>query len=558
MRRFVAIACLLGLFLCTGPGAQAAGGSEARPPVRLTIVGTNDFHGALEARHAKVVGGREVGGMAFIAAYMAALRADNPDGMILLDGGDLYQGTLLSAASEGRSVIAFYNDLGYAAAAVGNHDFDFGPPGYHSIPDGADEDPLGVLKERIRQARFPFLAANIIDRTTGKPPAWKNLAPFTIVERQGVRIGVIGLTTVDTPLVTHPANVRGLEFRPLLSSLRRTLPAVKAAGASVVILVVHAGVEVDEKTGEVHGPVAELVKALEPGEVDLVIGGHTHLPYADRIAGVPVLQAWANGLAFTRAELFVDRSTGRIIPDRTVIHDPTFYFHAERDDKPIRFLGKKIRPVRRFARKLKVVRRSVAHLQRIRLGRSVRELANRTELDSPVGNLVTDAIRAADPEIEIAMYNSGGLRTSIPKGIVTFGRVYEVVPFDNSLVKVTLSGAQIREILEHGLAAPYGVMEISGLRVEIDRDGKKGERCLRIHTEDGPLDDDRLYVVGTNEFVVNGGDGYFTFSHGRNVEYTHTLIRELVARYIKRQGTVAPDMGGRYRPTGKQDGKKDL
>ncbi len=560
IRRSAGLGLAIAICLLAGhpAAATAAGRGAEAEPIRLTVVGTSDFHGALEARHAKVVGGRKVGGIAMIAAHLNAVRRDNPGGVIHLDGGDLYQGTLLSAASEGRAVVDFYNALGVDAVAVGNHDFDFGPVGYHSVPEKPDEDPFGVLKQRIAQAEFPFLSANIIDRETGKPPEWPGLASHTMLERKGLKIGVIGLTSVDTSLTTHPANVRGLEFRPLLVSLERVLPEVRRAGADLVLLLIHAGVTVDERSGKVSGPVAELLRALEPGTVDLVVGGHSHMPFCGLVAGVPVLQSWPNGLSFARAELFVDPDSRRAMPKRTVLHGNTFYHRCCRSGQPIQFLGTRLQPDKRFGRQLEVFRRAVAHLQRVRLGRSLRDLPNRTDLDSPVGNLVTDAMRAADPEIEIAMYNSGGLRTSIPKGEVTFGLIYEVVPFDNSLVKVTLTGAQVREVIEHGLSAPYGVMEISGLEVEIDPDRQPGQRCRSIRTGDGPLEPDRLYVVGTNEFLLNGGDGYYTFARGRDVEHTHTLIRELVARYIKQRGTVAPDMGGRYRPAKSKGESQDL
>ncbi|MBN2497390.1 MAG: 5'-nucleotidase C-terminal domain-containing protein [Deltaproteobacteria bacterium] len=535
----------------------AAGAEDLAAPIRLTFIGLNDFHGALEARHAKVVGGREVGGIDIIAAYVQALRKANPGGVLLMDAGDLYQGTLLSAASEGKAVIEFYNEIGFDASAVGNHDFDFGPEGYHCVPSSPDEDSLGVIKKRIRESRFPFLAANIFDRQTGKPVQWDNLEPYAIVVRKGVKIGVVGLTSVDTPLTTHPANVRQLEFRPLLVSLRRVLPALRAAGASVVIVLVHAGVGVDEESGEAIGPVADLARALEPGEVDLILSGHWHMPFAGRVQGIPVMQTWASGVSFARADLEVDPLTKRVIEDRTVLHDSTFFFRSARNGRSLLFAGQVIKPLPQFVRRLRQYRRSIAHLQRIRLGQAAADLAHHTELDSPVGNLVTDAMRDADQSIDVAMYNSGGLRTSIPKGVITFGRIYEVVPFDNSLVKVMLTGVQIREILEHGLAGPYGVMEISGLVVVFDPDRQPGQRCISIVCSDGKeLEDDRLYTVGTNEFVLNGGDGYYTFARGRNVHNTHTLIRELVARYIKKQGIVGPAEGGRYRPKRTARGKK--
>ncbi len=551
----ITLALLIGWVFPSGAASVSKTVSKSKS-IKLTIIGTNDFHGALEARHGKMVGGRQIGGMDYIAAYFNAVRRDNPSGLLILDGGDLYQGTLLSAASEGRAVVQFYNDLKYTASAIGNHDFDFGPVGYKSVPSRKGQDPLGVLKKRIKQAHFPFLAANMIVRETGKPPTWPGFAQYVIVQRKGVKIGIIGLMAIDTGVTTHPANVRGLEFKPLLPSLRRVLPEVRKKGATVIILVAHSGLKVDEKTGEIKGPLADLIHKLQPHEVDLIVGGHNHIPFAGVVSNVVVLQSWAHGISFGRAELFVDALTHKVLPEKTKVYDNTFYLHENWDGSAIEFMGVRIKPVMAFRKKLQSFGHAIAHLERIRLGRAACELPNQTKLDSPVGNLVTDAMRASDPEIAIAMYNSGGLRTFIPAGVVTFGRIYEVVPFDNCLVKVTLSGKQIREILEHGLSASYGIMEISGLKVEFDPDRRPGERCVSIMTEKGPLDDDRLYIVGTNEFLINGGDGYNTFSRGSNVKFTHNLIRELVAQYIKHKGTVQPEMGGRYRPAKQQCGGK--
>lgn len=548
MRRLWLVFRLLWCF-CPITWAQAVADPAPEPPARITVIATADFHGALEPKHAKIVDKREVGGIDIIAAYVEALRNTNPGGVVLLDAGDLYQGTLLSAASEGKAVIEFYNDLGYDTVAVGNHDFDFGPVGYHSTPECPEDDPLGVIKQRIAEARFPFLAANIYDRATGKQVDWTNLRSHVILERKGVRIGVIGLTAANTQLITHPANVRGLEFKPLLSSVRRVLPAVRAAEAKVVILVVHAGVEIDEDTGEVGGALIDLARGLEPGEVDLIVGGHTHQPFSAMINDIPVIQSYPRGVGFARADLVVDRTTGRVVPDQILLADNTFFFRTDRDGKPPRFAGRRIRPVARFVKKLELFKRSIAHLENIRLGRALVTLQPQRRWDSAVGNLVCDAIRASDRSIDVAMYNAGGLRTSIPKGEITFGRVYEVVPFDNNLVTVMLTGAQIRDILEHGLSGPYGVMEISGLQVEFDPDAKPGSRCKSIHDDSGNvLRDDQLYKVATNEFVLNGGDGYGTFARGTDVHNTHTLIREVVARYIKQKGTVGRVDEGRYRP----------
>jgi len=170
---------------------------------------------------------------------------------------------------------------------------------------------------------------------------------------------------------------------------------------------------------------------------------------------------------------------------------------------------------------------------------------------------VTDAMRATDSSIDVAMYNSGGLRTSINKGIITYGRIYEVVPFDNNIVIVSLTGEQITEIIEHGLSSLYGVMEISGLEVVVDPCAPPGKRCVAIRFSDGrPLEPEKLYTVATNDFVLSGGDGYYAFAKGENIRNTHTLIREVVARYIKEKGVVVPHEKKRYRPC-KKKGDKD-
>jgi len=253
----------------------------------------------------------------------------------------------------------------------------------------------------------------------------------------------------------------------------------------------------------------------------------------------------------------VDPTSKRVLTDKTRLHQNTFFFRADRLGNPPVYAGKTIRPSPHFIERLQQFKKSVAHLERIELGRALKTLHHRTPLDSPVGNLVTDAMRATDGKIDVAMYNSGGLRTSILAGVITYGRVYEVVPFDNNIVTVSLSGAQIRKVVEHGLAASYGVMEISGLQVVFDGDAPRGRRCLSLTTNGGKkLEDKKIYTVATNDFVMSGGDGYYVFSHGVNIRNTHKLIREVVAHYIKKQGIVTPAKGGRYRPGKRNVGSK--
>jgi 5'-nucleotidase len=181
-RSGLVVLAAIAAFACADTGSRPAV-VPAAPTVTLSIVGTNDLHGGILQR-----GDR--GGLALLGGYVANIRAARVrDGgaVLLIDAGDMFQGTLESNLNEGQSVIAAYNALGYAAAAVGNHDFDFGPVGPASTPLQPTDDPQGALKARAAQATFPFLAANIIDNATGRPAEWPNIRPSTIVMASGVQ-----------------------------------------------------------------------------------------------------------------------------------------------------------------------------------------------------------------------------------------------------------------------------------------------------------------------------------------------------------------------------------
>src|SRR4051794_17964554 len=179
--------------------ASAAQPLAQRPgTIVISVVATTDLHGAVLPRG-------ERGGIALLGGYLRNIRAArmrDGGGVLLVDSGDMFQGTLESNLNEGAAVIRAYNGFGYAAAAIGNHEFDFGPTGPDETARNLGEDPRGALKARAAQARFPFLAANTIDEATGKPVSWPNVKPSTIVTVRGVSIGLIGVTTIDTAAQT--------------------------------------------------------------------------------------------------------------------------------------------------------------------------------------------------------------------------------------------------------------------------------------------------------------------------------------------------------------------
>ena len=203
---------------CTSSARRASTPTPPPPATRtitLSIVGTNDLHGGILQREDR-------GGLALLGGYVTNLRAARArDGgaVLLIDGGDMFQGTLESNLTEGSAVVAAYNALGYAAAAIGNHEFDFGPAGPPSTPQRPADDPRGALKARAAQAAFPFLAANLIDDATGRPVAFPNVKPSTVVTAAGVKVGIIGVMTSRALSLTIAANVRGLRVAPLAATI---------------------------------------------------------------------------------------------------------------------------------------------------------------------------------------------------------------------------------------------------------------------------------------------------------------------------------------------------
>ena len=205
--------------------------------ITISLLGTNDVHGQLLPE-----GDR--GGLVAISAYVNALRAardDDGGAVLVIDAGDMWQGTLESNLVEGAAIVDAFNAIGFDAAAIGNHEFDFGPVGVRAVPEEAGDDPRGALKLGASRANFPLLAANLIDVETGRPVEWPNVSPSIILDIGGVRVGVIGVMTSRALQATIAANTRGLRVAPLAETIISEATALRNKGASIVIVTAHAG-----------------------------------------------------------------------------------------------------------------------------------------------------------------------------------------------------------------------------------------------------------------------------------------------------------------------------
>lgn len=504
----------------------------SRPPAaprHLVLAATTDVHGWIAGHEEKFSDGRpeqwRSGGLDVLGGYLANLRAANPN-VILLDSGDMYQGTLESNLSEGDPVVRAFNELRYDAVAVGNHEFDFGPVGPKSTPTDPTDDPFGALKRNISNAKYPFLAANVREKSTGRIPSWAR--PHVLIERGGVKVGIIGIITQETPTTTFPVNVQTLEFTDSVAAIRQSAAELRRQGADLVVVTMHVGGDCKELDDphDVSSCRAEshmfvIARGLAPSEVDVIFGGHTHQQVRHFVNGIALAQAPPLGRGLSVVDVYVDRATRTVLRDRTVIRPHTLICErvfesggcsprtAEGALRQATFEGRPVTPDPRVRAIIEPVMATVAEKKRQLLPiRLAAPFTREYRAESTIGNLLADAMRAAVPDAEFGILNSGGIRADLRGPEVTFGDMFEMLPFDNFVTRVLLTGRQIERMIEISMSGDHGALQVSGLRVEVTRGADGTKPTVVVMKADGtPLDPNRKYVVATVDFLAAGGSG---------------------------------------------------
>ena len=540
------------LLLCTTASCSNAGSppSGSTSTLTISIVGTNDLHGAILPAEGR-------GGLALLDGFVRNLRAARAaDGgaVVLLDAGDLFQGSLESNLTEGAVVISAYNALGYTAAAIGNHDFDFGPAGAASTRQAQTDDPRGALKARAAEARFPFLAANILEQASGRPIDWPNVKPSTIVDVAGCRVGLVGLTTAESLITTLPANTKGLAIAPLADTLIAQAMRLRAAGATIIAVAAHAGGTcrafgnpLDLSSCAAEEEIFGVARDIPPGLVDAIVGGHRHQGIAHEVGGIPIIASRWRGQAFGRVDLLVDRAScrvagHRIFPPQDVCARQDAGTGAcadgsDRSDQVARYEGRPVAASEEITAILAPAAARVRPLKDRPLNAVIErplELSSREE--SPLGNLVADWMRASAPAADAAITNSGGLRAALPAGPLTYGRLYELIPFDNRETLIKLTGTELRRVIEHNLKQRDSAILVSGVRARATCENRRLR--VAIQRDSGaPVTDDETLTVVTSDFLASGGDEFFTpIQPVRVIGGDGPLARERLADLLTRSG----------------------
>lgn len=509
--------------VCLGLLLSVARASVATESVReVTILYTNDFHSAIDPIPAYwLPGSPRLGGAAQLSTLVNQIRAREKT-VFLFDAGDLFTG-MLSFLTKGEAIMELVTAMRYDAIAIGNHEFDYGADNFERL---------------MYRAPFPVLGANIFYKGTRH----RYSRPHVVLERDGLRLGVIGIIGQDARSVALPSGVTNLDFTDPAPAVAAAVQELKPH-VDLVVVVAHQGktgpMQTDaEARPEVQRDFDEDIRlaGAVPG-IDVFIGGHAHRgiekPYVHPKTGTLIVQTYGYGTRLGSLKLWLQ--------DRKVVRH---------EGELLKVWSDKLSPDPVVVSKLEPYRRQVAPVIGEVVGVAERRFVRDYRAESSLGSFAADVMRR-EGRADVAIQNAGGLRADLPEGNVTKGDVLDAFPFVNSLVTVELTGRQIREVVEQGLTLERGMVQVSGLRAVYDLDRPAGRRLVTLTIGGRPADDARVYRVATNSFLAQGGDLYQTFLRGKVVADGGTLLSDLLIDHFRRNRRVAPPAPGRLAPVRK-------
>lgn len=511
----------------------------------ITILHTQEHHGQVEP--ARPFGGNDLGGVAARATLIKGIRQEvGADNTLLLDSGDILIGTPISSVFRGEPTVLSYNAMGYDAAALGNHAFDF----------EQSENRLQILMDL---SSYPMMGANVSGLDFDANPG------FTKLNRGGLTILIIGLTNPETPAISNPAP--GTEFADPIATAQAVI-AAEGGDADLIIALTHEDTFRD----------VDLLKSVP--EIDVVVAGHTFgfggivtrstfssvadVPDAvddqpnslDDPDGVYVragggLLNGRLGTSLGRLDLVVEN--GKIVSataSNILIQPDTEFNRRDEEGAPnaddlIALDAEVLGIIEPFLNELDARLGEVIGSTTVDLD-GTRE--NVRAIETNLGNFIADVWRITQGT-DIGLQNGGGIRNSIPVGDITLANVLSVQPFGNTVVRFNLTGAQLLEAMENGVSriedGSGRFPQISGMTLTFDSSKDAGSRVVEITVGGAPLDLSKVYSLTTNSFVALGGDGYTVFNDSTDFFDTQFIDADVVSEFIREAGTISPEVDGR-------------
>jgi len=457
----------------------------------ITIYHTNDVHGHIET-----------------SAVLSNFLKSQKKPFVLLDAGDIFQGTPEGDLTNGEVVVKVMNELGYDAMTLGNHEFDKGQK---------------QLKKLIEMANFSVLGANVVDKRTKRIVPW--LEPYYIKEIDGIKIGVLGLLTSAMPYLTMPEVRKGLEFQRETDVAKKYIPELKQK-VDIVVALTHIGLSKDSED--------DLFLAKNTDGIDIIIGGHTHnfLEKPLNVKNTMLVQAGCYGKCVGKITLKI-RNKKIIGKKYELISINKKKFGEDEELKKI---------IENLTKDISAKMESVVGSSAQKLSHSATDKNG----EIPLGNWQADLFRKITNS-DIAFQNAGGIRADLPEGKITLRHIYELAPFGNTIFTMKLTGAQLKEILEKSVSGKFGMLQVSGLKFKYDRNKKENERVVKITVGNKPLNPKRYYKVATNSFVAKGGDDFNIFKQGKEIVDTGIIDRDAQLLFVKKYSPLKAQLESRMK-----------
>ncbi|MEK9495224.1 bifunctional metallophosphatase/5'-nucleotidase [Photorhabdus sp. P32] len=514
-------------------GCVAKPGHDKTDIIDVRVLAMNDFHGALKAPNPNKPGGIE-----HMSTLIKELKKEKPNNIVVGAGDMIGASPLLSAMFHDEPTIEMLSKVGLEATAVGNHEFDKGKDellrkqngGCHPVTDCQGPKPF-------TGAKFQYLAANVTVNQTGK-----TLFPAYIIKKfDGIPMAFIGLTLEGTPEIVTPSGTEGLSFANEVKTINALVPELQKQGVKAMGVLIHEGAEQksDGKPIDVNacnaltGEVLNIVNQLDK-EIDFVITGHTHQAYNCVINGKPVTSAQANGALITNLDLKLDKSIKDIV-DFKVENIWVDNHKYEKDPEVTKVLD--------------IYEKIAAPLANRVIGKLDRDLNRQTNRagESSLGKVIADAhlytaLSKENGGAQIAFMNSGGIRADMTGGEVTYSVIYAVQPFSNVLLTKTLTGEQIKRLLEQqwDRSRPQILAVSNGFEYQWNSAKPIGDRVIthsmKINGE--PIELNRKYRVAANEFLATGGDNFSVFNEGIDPVYSVPDV-DAVMKYFAEKSPIA-------------------
>lgn len=492
--RVAATALLLGQLF------GAVGVSAADADVEVHLIGINDFHGQLDTT--SIVGDKKAGSAPILATYLKEAQAKYEHSLLFHNGDSVGASAPVSSLDRDEPTMEWMNMMGFDVGSLGNHEFDQGIAALKAQIFGGLDPKEGKVTHA--GAKFDYVNANVIETATGKPL----IKPYVIKEVGGVKIGFIGLVTKSTPAKVSPSGTAGVTFLSAeeeVEAVNKYAKELQDQGVETIIVLAHD--PASTKEGVTTGEAADLAKALPANTpVDVIVAGDNHALANGEVNGILIVQAYSYGTAFEDIKLMIDPKTGDVT-EKSATVTTTFQEGVKEDPETLAIIKKSLDKHPELTKPVGTTDGSVTR-------------TDAYNNEAPLGNLIADAMRQADfgddaDAADFAFMNPGGIRADLPQGDVTFADLAKIQPFGNTLVKLELTGAQVKTLLEQQWGTNADgtpntkTLQIAGLKYTADFNKLVAERVTGLSLADGtPIDPAKTYTAVVNNFMAAGGDNY--------------------------------------------------